>query len=51
MRTWAIWISFLLLAATVGWFWLLSHDLQFTRNDQPEPKPPAEQRAETKKGG
>ena len=51
MRSWVVWISLLLLAATVGWFWLLSHDLKFTRTDQPETKGAAEQKADAKKGG
>ena len=51
MRSWVVWISLLLLVATVGWFWLLSHDLKFTRTDQPEAKGAAEQKADAKKGG
>ena len=50
MRPWVIWLSLLLLAATIGWFWLLSHDLALTRVDQAEPKPVPEQKAEPKKG-
>lgn len=38
MRTWVIWLSLILLAITIGWFWLLSHDLRFTRADQTESK-------------
>lgn len=33
-RTWPWWITFLLIAASLGWFWLLSHDLAFTRVEQ-----------------
>jgi len=50
MRSWVIWFSLLLLAVTIGWFWLLSHDLRFSRVDQTEVKPAAEQKAEPKKG-
>ena len=51
MRSWVIWLSFLLLAATLGWFWLLSHELRFTRVE-PDAKPPvAEQKTEAKKSG
>lgn len=49
-RSWVVWLSLLLLAVSVGWFWLLSHDLGFTRSDQPEPKPPVEAKVETRKG-
>jgi len=37
MRRWALWISLLLLALTLGWFWLLSNDLTFTRTDEGRP--------------
>ena len=50
MRSWVIWLSLLLLAVTVGWFWLLSHDLRFSRVDQAEVKSAPEQKAEPKKG-
>ena len=50
MRSLVIWFSLLLLAVTIGWFWLLSHDLRFSRVDQTEVKPAAEQKAEPKKG-
>lgn len=30
-RTWPWWLTFLLIAASLGWFWLLSHDLSFSR--------------------
>ncbi len=46
MRAWLIWISFLLLVVSLGWFWLLSHDLVITRVEQ-DVKPAAE----VKKGG
>lgn len=50
MRSFAIWLSILLLAITVGWFWLLSHDLRFTRVDQvPDVKTASEPKTETKK--
>ena len=50
MRSWVIWLSLLLLAVTVGWFWLLSHDLHFSRVDLAEPKTAPEQKIEPKKG-
>lgn len=34
MRRWPLWISLLLLALSLGWFWLLSNDLTFTRADE-----------------
>jgi hypothetical protein len=46
MRRWALWITLLLLAVTIGWFWLLSHDLTFTRLDEGKP----EKKVEGKKG-
>lgn len=46
MRSWVIWLSFLLLAVTVGWFWLLSRDLRFSRVDQAEIKAAPEQKVE-----
>ncbi len=49
MRSWIVWLSLLLLAVTVGWFWLLSHDLRFSRVDPAEGKPPPEQKSEPKK--
>jgi len=48
MRSWIIWVSFLLLAVTIGWFWLLSHDLRFSRVDQAGVKPAQEQKVEPK---
>lgn len=48
MRSWIIWVSFLLLAVTIGWFWLLSHDLHFSRVDQADVKPVQEQKVEPK---
>lgn len=30
-RTWPWWLTFLLIAASLGWFWLLSQDLSFSR--------------------
>ncbi len=47
MRRWVLWFSLILLAGTLGWFWLLSHDLTFTRLD--EGKPSAEKKGEGKK--
>ena len=47
MRSWIIWISFLLLAVTLGWFWILSHDLTITRVN-PGVKAAAEQKSEAK---
>ncbi len=47
MRRWHLWLSLLLLALTLGWFWLLSNDLTFTRLD--EGRPEKGQKAETKK--
>ncbi len=46
MRSWIIWISFLLLTLSLGWFWLLSHGLVITRVE-PDTKPASE----VKKGG
>jgi hypothetical protein len=45
MRRWPLWISLLLLALSLGWFWLLSNDLTFTRLDEGKP----DKKAETKK--
>jgi hypothetical protein len=47
MRRWVVWISLLLLALSLGWFWLLSNDLAFTRTD--EGRPAVEKKAEGKK--
>lgn len=49
MRTWVIWLSLFLLAITIGWFWLLSHDLQLTRTDQTETKIATEPKTEAGK--
>ncbi len=43
-RTWPWWITLILLAATLGWFWLLGRDLHFSRVDpekQDKPDKPA----------
>jgi hypothetical protein len=37
-RTWPWWITLLLLALSLGWFWLLSENLSFTRVE-PEKAP------------
>ena len=37
-RSWFLWLSLLLIAASVGWFWWLTQDLRFSRI---EPEPPA----------
>jgi hypothetical protein len=47
MRRWPLWISLLLLALTLGWYWLLSNDLTFTRLD--EGKPEKDKKTETRK--
>ena len=36
-RTWPWWITFFLLAITLGYFWLLSRDLAFARTDAEKP--------------
>lgn len=48
MRRWVLWISLLLIALSLGWFWLLSNDLTFTRTD--EGRPAVEKKGEPKKG-
>ncbi|MCE9519507.1 MAG: hypothetical protein K8R87_08145 [Verrucomicrobia bacterium] len=50
MRSWVIWLSLFLIAITIGWFWLLSHDLRFSRVEPSEIKPAAEQKTDDKKG-
>jgi hypothetical protein len=30
-RTWTWWFTLILLAVSLGYFWLLSHDLSFSR--------------------
>jgi len=30
-RTWTWWITLFILSLTLGYFWLLGHDLSFTR--------------------
>jgi hypothetical protein len=30
-RSWFLWLTLLLIAASVGWFWLLAQDLRFSR--------------------
>ncbi len=32
---WAWWLFFALLGSTVGWFWLIGHDLQLERRKEP----------------
>ncbi len=32
-RSWSWWMAFLLLAGSLGYFWMLSQDLQFVRVD------------------
>ena len=49
MRKWPIWLSLILLAITVGWFWLVSRQLQFTRTEQEVPRPAAEAKGDAKK--
>jgi hypothetical protein len=49
MRPWVIWLSLVLLAVSIGWFWLLSHDLRFSRLDQVEVKGAPESKAESRK--
>ncbi len=49
MRAWLIWISFLLLVVSLGWFWLLSQGLVITRVES-EIKPSVEVKADAKKG-
>ncbi|RBP46560.1 hypothetical protein DES53_102951 [Roseimicrobium gellanilyticum] len=44
-RSWFLWLTLMLAAASVGWFWLLTQDLRFSRI---EPEPPA---ASVDKGG
>lgn len=52
MRSWVVWLSFILLAATIGWFWLLSHDLRFVRAELDGKTPPVETKSDApKKGG
>ena len=46
MRRWAVWLSLFIFAITLGWFWLLSHDLTFTRLD--EGKPAADKKVDPK---
>jgi hypothetical protein len=41
-RTWPWWVSLLLIALSLGWFWLLSQNLSFTRVE-PEKPPPAKE--------
>lgn len=35
---WAVWLFLVLLAASAGFFWLLSHDLRITRIADAKPK-------------
>jgi hypothetical protein len=41
LRTWPWWFTFLLLSITLGFFWLLSHDVSFARADADKPAPNA----------
>lgn len=50
MRSWLVWLSFLMLVVSLGWFWLLSRDLVITRVES-EVKPPVEVKVDGKKSG
>lgn len=50
MRSWLIWLSFLMLVVSLGWFWQLSHDLVIIRMES-DVKPSVEMKPEGKKGG
>ncbi|MEZ0275364.1 MAG: hypothetical protein ACAH88_10705 [Roseimicrobium sp.] len=44
LRSWFLWLSLILAAASIGWFWLLTQDLRFSRIEQ-EPPPAAADKA------
>lgn len=49
MRPWMLWLSLLLLAASIGWFWFLSSGIVFQKTDQTEPRSAVEQKTEGRK--
>jgi len=50
MRRWALWLTLFIFAITLGWFWLLSHDLTFSRLDEGRSSVEKEKKVEPKKG-
>ncbi len=37
LRSWYFWLSLFLVALSLGWFWVLTHDLTFTRLEADAP--------------